>query len=53
MIRKLKKEFIFTAMLGVSIVLIALLGTLNAINIHSIYGEINMHLRYTVFCMDA
>ena len=40
MIRKLKKEFIFTAMLGVSIVLIALLGTLNAINIHSIYGEI-------------
>lgn len=40
MIRKLKKEFIFTAMIGVSIVLIALLGTLNAINIHTIYGEI-------------
>ena len=40
MIRKLKKEFIFTAMIGVSIVLIALLGTLNAITIHTIYGEI-------------
>lgn len=40
MIRKLKKEFIFTAMIGVSIVLIALLGTLNVINIHTIYGEI-------------
>lgn len=39
MIRKLKKEFIFTAMIGVSIVLIALLGTLNAINIHTIYVD--------------
>ena len=46
MIRKLKKEFIFTAMLGVTIVLIVLLGTLNAVNIHSIYGEIEetLHL---------
>lgn len=40
MIRKLKKEFIYTAMIGVTIVLVALLGTLNALNIHSIYGEI-------------
>lgn len=46
MIRKLKKEFIFTAMIGVTIVLVALLGTLNALNIHSIYGEIKetLHL---------
>lgn len=35
MIRKLKKEFIFTAMIGVTIVLVALLGTLNALNMHN------------------
>ena len=35
MIRKLKKEFIFTAMIGVTIVLVALLGTLNPLNMHN------------------
>lgn len=52
MIRKLKKEFIFTAMIGVTIVLVALLGTLNALNIHSIYGEIKETLHLLSVSVD-
>lgn len=40
MIRKLKKNFILTAMTGITLMLVLLLGTINIINICTIYDEI-------------
>ena len=41
MIKQLKRKFIFTAMIGISIILVTLLGTINVINIHTIYNGID------------
>lgn len=41
MIKQLKRKSVFVAMIGNSVILIILLGALNAFNIHSIYSGIN------------
>ena len=44
MIQQLRKKFIYTAMLCVSILIFVMLGALNFLNIHTIYDEIKKDL---------
>jgi len=52
MIIQLKRKFIFTAMAGITVMLIILLGTLNLINIHSMYDDIDEDLSMLAESVD-